>query len=144
MTIGMSSRLVVRDYEFQRQQFKIQVPEMVIQGGLVTSLIGPSGSGKTTLFDILAGVVHDSLGPSLRGVFPKVAYIMHESALLPWRTVEHNYLLECRLRNETPDSARFAGLLDRFSLSQSVLTKPVKQLSFGMRQRAELARAVAL
>jgi NitT/TauT family transport system ATP-binding protein len=138
----------VSNYLYQRagslkSNFSLKVPALVLQGGVVTSLVGPSGSGKTTLFDLFAGVIPQTVGDRLRQVFPKVAYIMHETSLMPWKTGLKNYLLECRLRRETSNSTRFARLVVRCGLDEDVLRTPVRQLSFGMRQRLELARALA-
>jgi NitT/TauT family transport system ATP-binding protein len=116
---------------------------MIIKSGAVTSVVGPSGSGKTTLFDLLSGVIEGSMSYHLRKVFPKIGYIMHDSALMPWRTIMHNYVLECKLRRSFIDLDKFRSLIARCELDNDILTKPARELSFGMRQRAELARALA-
>src|SRR5437763_807965 len=67
----------------------------------ITAVVGPSGSGKTTLLNILAGLdalddgeIHVGAG--------RFGYMMQDSLLLPWRTLEQNALLGAEITGDLP------------------------------------------
>jgi NitT/TauT family transport system ATP-binding protein len=148
----MDSNLEIKKFHFNpfrrtrltNPSFEISVDNLTIESGRITTIVGPSGSGKSTLFNLLAGVIESQLKSDVRCVFPTVAYLMHDSVLLPWKSVCNNYLAECKLRQIQPCIPRFKKLIKSFELPGSVLDDPVRSLSFGMRQRVELARAIAV
>lgn len=109
----------------------------------LTALIGQSGSGKTTLFRLLAGLEKPTQGSILHTTpDSKVAYMMQDELLLPWRTVLQNIMLSNELGERiSPVSAEEAlTLLNQMDIGSTANLKPA-QLSKGMRQRVALARA---
>lgn len=115
-------------------------------------LIGPSGCGKSTLLSVMGGLTEPTTGgvwvegEKVRGPMPhRIAYVFQESTLFPWRTVEDNIVLGLSFqgtpRAERRDRAQAA--LASVGLSAFARHFPA-QLSGGMRQRAQLARALAL
>jgi len=125
----------------------LQVP-----AGEFLALMGPSGSGKSTLLNLIGGLMTPTTGAvaiegeRVRGPLPKkVAYVFQESALFPWRTVIDNVKLGMAFqgvaRSERDDRAM--GALSAVGLADFAQHYPA-QLSGGMKQRAQLARALGL
>lgn len=109
----------------------------------LTALIGRSGSGKTTLFRLLAGLEKPQQGSILHTESDsRVAYMMQDELLLPWRTILQNILLSNELgeKNTQTSSEEVQALLHEMGIGSTTHLKPA-QLSKGMRQRVALARA---
>jgi len=121
------------------------------QAGEFITIIGPSGCGKTTLLYCMAGLNPGYEGrievdgePVLRPAVGR-SIVFQQSCLLPWRTVTKNvgYSLEL-LRSETKQeaAARVQAAIDLVGLRGFESYYPA-QLSGGMQQRVNLARALA-
>lgn len=115
-------------------------------------IVGPSGCGKTTLLNAVAGFIPiqgGSLtldGRDIPGPGPDRAMVFQEASLLPWRTVLANvtYGLELgKSMKRTQARERASELLDLVGLS-GFADKFPRQLSGGMQQRVNLARALAV
>ncbi|WP_156934752.1 ABC transporter ATP-binding protein [Pseudonocardia spinosispora] len=115
-------------------------------------VVGPSGCGKTTFLNAVAGflpIQGGSLeldGKDIPGPGPDRAMVFQQASLLPWRTVLDNVTYGLELgrklkRAQARDRAR--GLLDTVGLSGFGDRYPA-QLSGGMQQRVNLARALAV
>ncbi len=135
-----------------RRVVALEEASLDIPRGELLCLIGPSGCGKSTLLNCIAGLARPSAGKVLvdgapvRGPLPqKVAFVFQEAALFPWRTIFDNILLGLAFqgtsRAERVERARDA--LAAVKLEQFAQHYP-RQLSGGMKQRAQLARALAL
>jgi NitT/TauT family transport system ATP-binding protein len=129
----------------------IEQVHIAVGDGEVVSLIGPSGCGKSTLLNIGAGLYAPSLGEAyvdgerVEGPNEHVAFMLQKDLLLPWRTIEQNVMLGTEIRKldtaKSRDKAR--ELLHAFRLGDFAERYP-HQLSGGMRQRAALARTLAV
>lgn len=97
------------------------------------ALIGPSGSGKTTLLRIISGLEIPSQG-TVQIHTRNIGYVFQEPRLIPWRTVEQNLLFV------NPD-AELEDILAKLRLKDFKNHYP-HQLSGGMKQRVNLARAL--
>ncbi len=126
--------------------------DLAIRHGEFVCLLGPSGCGKTTLLNAVAGFLRISSGElSLRGKpiarpGPDRAMVFQQPGLLPWRDVLHNvtYGLEMSGRMRGREAAqRATALLELVGLADFARSFP-HQLSGGMQQRVNLARALAI
>jgi len=117
----------------------------------VVSLIGPNGSGKSTLLRVIAGLLEPDRGSvhldgdRVSGPDPRIGLVFQEPRLLPWRSVADNVTYPLELAGWPRDrrEARRAELLRIVGLQSASAARP-SQLSGGMRQRAAIARALAL
>jgi ABC-type nitrate/sulfonate/bicarbonate transport system ATPase subunit len=119
--------------------------------GSIVCLLGPSGCGKTTLLRIIAGLEAPDRGRVLvgertvGGPLREIGYITQEPTLLPWRTVLHNVELGLEIggvpREERRETAR--RHLELVELTGFDDYYP-KQISGGMKQKAALARSLAV
>ncbi len=123
-----------------------------IMRGELLCLIGPSGCGKSTLLNVVGGLMDPTngsvevSGQPLRGPRPhEIAFVFQENALFPWNTVEENVRLGMLFQGvpKSEHEARTRKSLEAVGLADFARHYP-GQLSGGMRQRAALARALAL
>jgi NitT/TauT family transport system ATP-binding protein len=125
--------------------------DLAIEAGEIVALIGPNGSGKSTLLRVIAGLLRPDRGAALLdggpidGPDPRVGLVFQEPRLLAWRTTAANvaYPLELAGMDAVARRARVAELLTTVGLEEAAAQVP-SQLSGGMRQRAALARTLAL
>ena len=123
-----------------------------VREGEFVSIVGPSGCGKTTLLRVINGL----LSPSSGQIFIDgkeqtgsdnelvMGFVFQGASLLPWRTSLKNVLLGLEGRKqpgEAEQSARF--YLNLVGLSGFENHYP-HQLSGGMQQRVNLARALVV
>ncbi len=122
----------------------------VERGGFV-SIVGPSGCGKTTFLRIVAALETASAGEVLldgrqvRGAGGDRGFVFQTDSLLPWRTVLSNALIGPEVAGRVGDAERrrTLDLLKLVGLEGFENYYP-RQLSGGMRQRVNLARALAI
>lgn len=141
-------------YWFEREAREI--PALVnvslsVGDGEFVAVVGPSGCGKTSLMNIVAGLLpYDEGSVSIDGKTvngPGVdrAVVFQHSSLLPWRTIAGNirYGMEMQRRF---DKATMKERTDHFiklvGLTGFENHYP-SELSGGMQQRVNLARALA-
>jgi NitT/TauT family transport system ATP-binding protein len=125
--------------------------DLEIERGAFVSVVGPSGCGKTTFLRIVAGLepatVGDVLldGRAVRGPGGDRGFVFQTDNLLPWRTVLANAMIgpEVAGRSGAAERRRTLDLLKLVGLEGFESYYP-RQLSGGMRQRVNLARALAI
>ena len=113
-------------------------------------LVGPSGCGKSTLLNMVGGLLAPTSGRIvMEGLTedrdPSVGMVFQEVGLFPWRTVESNigFGLEESGLPETERRERVQRHIELVGLSGFENSYP-HQLSGGMRQRAGIARTLAI
>jgi NitT/TauT family transport system ATP-binding protein len=111
-----------------------------IESGEFVAVVGPSGCGKTTLLNLFSQFVQPSSGRVVCAERVRMVY-QHDS-LLPWQTVNENIALGLRhLKDATERTQQLNDMLHLIKLEGFAEHYP-HQLSGGMRQRVELARAL--
>lgn len=126
--------------------------DLTVRRGELVCVVGPSGCGKTTFLNAVAGFLPISSGELMLNGNPITkpgpdrAMVFQQPGLLPWRNVLRNvtYGLEMSGRMERKDAAvRARELLQLVGLGDFARSYP-HQLSGGMQQRVNLARALAV
>jgi NitT/TauT family transport system ATP-binding protein len=124
---------------------------LAIERGEFIAVVGPSGCGKTTFLRIVAGLEPASSGKVELDGRPVTrpggdrGFVFQTDNLLPWRTVFANAIIgrEVAGRIGPAERRRTLELLKLVGLEGFENYHP-RQLSGGMRQRVNLARALAL
>ncbi len=116
--------------------------DLDVRAGEFLSIVGPSGCGKSTLLAILAGL-EPPTGGTLEVDREHLAVVFQRPLLLPWRDALDNatFALECRGRRARDVRSDARQLLVRMGLGEALNLLP-HELSVGMRQRVDLARAL--
>jgi len=140
--------------EYQGQEI-LKGVDIKVESGKITSLIGPSGSGKTTLIRALSMLdlpVSGEIilnkekykfplqGNSIIKPWPKVSVVFQQLFLWPHLTLRENILLSL---DDLKNSRDISELIDILQMGEFIDRYP-NQVSLGQRQRAALARALAL
>jgi NitT/TauT family transport system ATP-binding protein len=141
---------VVKAYPGQsRSTLAVDRVSLDIMPGEFVSIVGPSGCGKSTLMMMVSGLVPYTGGEIRIGgtrvatPYTDVGIVFQRDALLEWRTILDNVLLQIDVRRlkrrDYVDKAR--ALLARAGLGSFENAYP-RELSGGMRQRASMCRAL--
>jgi len=123
-----------------------------VRSGEFVALVGPSGCGKTTLLNAVDGLIPVTSGTLTLDGRPiskpgeDRAMVFQQPSLLPWRTVLGNVIYGLELQGSLPKheaQERALGLIRLVGLSGFEQSFP-SELSGGMQQRVNLARALAI
>lgn len=120
---------------------------LFVRAGEFVSIIGPSGCGKSTILDCIAGLTSPDKGDiilddkSILHKHGRVAYMMQDDNLFPWRTILDNCIVPLEIAGVKKSLGREQAkkMMHIFGLEKFVSYYPF-MLSGGMRQRASLLR----
>ena len=120
-----------------------------ISHGEFVVLVGPSGCGKTTFLEALAGLGHVGAGElridgkPVTGPGRDRSLVFQNPSLFPWRDVYGNVIFGVQAQGRLDEAAkeRARAIIEMVGLSYVARWRP-QELSGGMRQRANLARAL--
>lgn len=127
-----------------------------VNQGEFVSIIGPSGSGKSTFLTIAGGLQSPTSGNiTINGLdftplsekkrsklrFKEIGFILQSSNLIPYLTLEEQFLLIDKINHEKLSSKKGLELLDSLDILD-LKNKYPSDLSGGERQRAAIARAL--
>ncbi len=134
-----------------RRQKVLDDIDLQIAPGEFFVIVGPSGCGKTTLLRILQGLAHPTSGHAsvggriITGPGTDRGFVFQNDALYPWRTVTRNVVFGLELQGVSKKEAasRAQAMIELVGLKGFESHYP-HELSGGMRQRVNLARALAI
>jgi NitT/TauT family transport system ATP-binding protein len=119
--------------------------------GEFVAIVGPSGCGKTTLLNVIAGLLpYDDgslaiAGKRIKGPGTDRSMVFQNASLLPWRTVSDNirYGMEMQRRFDAARMTARAEEMTKLVGLAGFEQRYPSELSGGMQQRVNLARALA-
>jgi nitrate/nitrite transport system ATP-binding protein len=127
--------------------------DLAVEEGEFLVLLGFSGTGKTTLIDLMAGLERPSKGAvtfkraPVTEPLPERGVIFQSYSLMPWLTVNGTVALAVDTMfpglSRAERAAKVAHYVGMVGLSHAASRRPA-ELSGGMRQRVNVARALAM
>jgi ABC-type nitrate/sulfonate/bicarbonate transport system ATPase subunit len=120
-----------------------------VREGELVCILGPSGCGKSTLLNIVGGFVPPTSGgvtidgEPVKGPDPRRVFVFQERGVFPWLTVEGNIGFGLARLPAEEKARRIAHYVHLVGLEGFEKAYP-QELSGGMKQRVEVARALAV
>jgi ABC-type nitrate/sulfonate/bicarbonate transport system ATPase subunit len=119
-----------------------------IPPGEFVCIVGPSGCGKSTMLNIIGGFLRATSGEVIvegapvTGPDPRRIFVFQENGVFPWLTVTENIAFGLRRKAAAEREGIVAHYVEMAGLAGFERAYPA-ELSGGMRQRVEIARALA-
>jgi NitT/TauT family transport system ATP-binding protein len=147
------TKLEIRGLEMTfRVEHEVRVLEDIdldVREGEFVCILGPSGCGKSTLLNIVAGFLAPTAGSvkidgeEVSGPDPRRIFVFQERGVFPWLTVEGNIGFGLGRLPRGEREGRIAHYVALVGLQGFEKAYP-QELSGGMKQRVEVARALAV
>lgn len=153
-------RLSNLKYHYRSSDFRLDLPELIVNRGAKVAIIGPSGSGKSTLLNLIAGTILpvsgeiqidnvnlNHLNDAHRRDFraQNIGFVFQDFELLEYLSVDENvklpFLINRKLKWEDQTEQHRTRMLEQMGLHRKRRCYP-HQLSHGERQRVAIARAL--
>ena len=121
---------------------------LAVRSGEFVCIVGPSGCGKSTLLNVVGGFLRGTRGRvqveggPVRGTDPGRIFVFQENGVFPWLTVAQNIGFGLWQLPPAERDQRVAHYVELVGLQGFERSYP-RELSGGMRQRVEIARALA-
>jgi NitT/TauT family transport system ATP-binding protein len=119
-----------------------------VKEGEFVCIVGPSGCGKSTLLNIVAGFLPQTSGEVIvegqpvRAPDRRRIFVFQDNGVFPWLTVADNVSFGLSQKSGVEQKEIVAHYIEMVGLRGFERAYP-RELSGGMRQRAEIARALA-
>ncbi len=119
-----------------------------VRRGEFVCIVGPSGCGKSTLLNIVGGFLKQTRGTVLvegaavDGPVSSRVFVFQDNGIFPWLTVRENVGFGLLSKSAAQRARQVEHYIEMVGLTGFEKAYP-RQLSGGMRQRVELARALA-
>ena len=123
--------------------------DLDVRTGEFICLLGPSGCGKSTLLNTMAGFLSPTSGAVkidgevVQGPDPRRIFVFQERGVFPWLTVQGNIGFGLFKLSRSEREQRIAHYVKMVGLEGFEEAYP-SELSGGMKQRLEVARALAV
>jgi NitT/TauT family transport system ATP-binding protein len=135
----------------QQRLLAVEEVSFAVDSGEFVALIGPSGCGKTSILNAIAGIQSKSGGRihldgvEINGPGCQCAMVFQTPALLPWRSVLNNVAYGLEIQGMARHAAQTVArhYMELVGLDGFAESYP-HELSGGMQQRANLARALTV
>jgi NitT/TauT family transport system ATP-binding protein len=127
----------------------LQDINLEITDGEFVCVVGPSGCGKSTLLNVMGGFLAPTKGSvsidgqTVQGPDPRRIFVFQERGVFPWLTVEGNIGFGIAKLPAEERKRRVAHYIKMVGLGGFEEAYPA-ELSGGMKQRLEVARALAV
>jgi len=127
----------------------LQDVNLQVRPGEFVCILGPSGCGKSTLLSTMAGFLSPTSGEVridgeiVSGPDPRRIFVFQERGVFPWLTVEGNIAFGLFKLSRAEREKRIAHYVQLVGLEGFEKAYP-SELSGGMKQRLEVARALAV
>jgi ABC-type nitrate/sulfonate/bicarbonate transport system ATPase subunit len=148
--VKVQFRGVTKTFSADGKQVEVLTPvDLDVADGEFVCILGPSGCGKSTLLNIVGGFLPPTAGQVLidgqavNGPDPRRIFVFQERGVFPWLTVEGNIAFGLAKLSAAERDRRVAHYVALVGLAGFEKAYPA-ELSGGMKQRLEVARALAV